>query len=332
MERTIPSSIERAFSARWSLRPSGRVRDVNFGDRLFRWVTSLFAAGALLTLAAMAIQMTRASAMSIRRFGFAFVTGTDWDPVREHFGALPFIYGTLISSLLALVIAVPVALGVAAFLSELSHSLVRRPLGFLVELLAAIPSVVYGLWGIFVLAPWLRQSVQPLLAHSLGFTPLFRGVPRGFGMLAGGLILAIMILPTIASVSRDVMRAVPDTFREGALALGATRWETVRTAVLPIARSGIVGAIILGLGRALGETMAVTMLIGNRAEISLSLFDPSASMASVIANEYTEASGDLYLSALSELGLLLFVVTVLLNIVARLLVWRVGRVPLRAGA
>jgi phosphate transport system permease protein len=202
---------------------------------------------------------------------------------------------------------------------------VRRPLGFVVELLAAIPSVVYGLWGIFVLAPWLRQTVQPALGKALGWTPLFSGTPRGFGMLAGGLILAIMILPTIASVSRDVMRAVPVVFREGALALGATRWETVRTAVLPMARSGIVGAVILGLGRALGETMAVTMLIGNRGEVSLSLFDPSATMASVIANEYAEASGDLYMSALSELGLLLFAVTVLLNIIARVLVWRVGR-------
>jgi phosphate transport system permease protein len=216
---------------------------------------------------------------------------------------------------------------VAIFLAELAPGWVRGPLGFIVELLAAIPSVVYGLWGVFVLAPWLREAVEPGLARVLGFLPLFQGTPRGFGMLAGGLILAIMILPTIASVSRDVMRAVPTIYREGALALGATRWEAVRIAVLPHARSGIVGAIILGLGRALGETMAVTMVIGNRAEISSSLFAPAATMASVVANEYTEASGDLYLAALSELGLLLFVVTVVLNVVARLLVWRVGRVP-----
>ena len=327
MERAMPGQVETTLTARPGLWPFRLSREVNFGDRLFRLVTGLFAAGTIAILAAMALQMTRASAASIQRFGWSFVSGSDWDPVRETFGAWPFIYGTVVSSLLALAIAVPVAIGVASYLSELAPSFVTRPLGFVVELLAAIPSVVYGLWGIFVLAPWLRNSVEPLLSSTLGFLPLFRGSPRGFGMLAGGLILAIMILPTIASVSRDVMRAVPTVFREGALALGATRWETVRIAVLPMARSGIVGAVILGLGRALGETMAVTMLIGNRAEVSLSLFAPSATMASVIANEYAEASGDLYLSALSELGLLLFAVTVLLNIVARLLVFRVGKLP-----
>lgn len=308
----------------WNSRLGG---EANIGDRVFRLVTATFAAGAIVLLAAMAIQMTRASALSLKRFGFGFITSSHWDPVQDLFGALPFIFGTVASSLLALLIAVPVSLGVAVFLAELAPGWVRRPLGFIVELLAAIPSVVYGLWGIFLLAPWLRETVQPGLAKALGFLPLFRGVPRGFGMLAGGLILAIMILPTIASVSRDVMRAVPTSYREAALALGATRWEAVRIAVLPHARSGIVGAIILGLGRALGETMAVTMVIGNRAEISTSLFAPAATMASVVANEYTEASGDLYLSALSELGLLLFAVTVILNIIARLLVWRVGRLP-----
>jgi phosphate transport system permease protein len=312
----------------WPARWGG---EVNLGDLGFRLITALFAGSAVLTLAAMAVQMTRASALSLERFGLRFITGRDWDPVREFFGALPFIYGTVVSSLLALVIAVPVSLGVAIYLAELAPLWVRRPLGFVIELLAAIPSVVYGLWGIFVLAPWLRGTVEPALERTLGFLPLFRGTPRGVGMLAGGLILAIMILPTIASVSRDVMRAVPNTLREGALALGATRWETVRAAVLPQARSGIVGAVILGLGRALGETMAVTMVIGNRAEISASLFAPSYTMASVIANEYTEASGDLYLAALSEIGLLLFAVTLALNMVARLLVWRVGRLPGGAG-
>jgi phosphate transport system permease protein len=299
--------------------------DVNRGDRIFRWITAAFAASGILLLAAMAVQMTHASALSIRQFGFGFVTGSEWDPVRDLYGAWPYVFGTVASSLLALIVAVPVALGVAITLSEFATDFVRRPLGFVVELLAAIPSVVYGLWGIFVLVPWLRESVQPPLGNWFGFVPLFRGAPRGFGMLAGGLVLAIMILPTVASVSRDVMRAVPTTFREAALALGATRWESVQMGVLPHARAGIVGAVILGLGRALGETMAVTMVIGNRAEVSLSLFDPSATMASVIANEYTEASGDLYLAALSQLGLLLFGVTVLLNIVARLLVWRVTR-------
>jgi phosphate transport system permease protein len=252
---------------------------------------------------------------------------SDWDPVRGSFGALPFVFGTLVSSLLALLIAVPISIGVATYLAELAPGWIRQPFGFMVELLAAIPSVVYGLWGIFVLTPWLREHVQPALAATLGFLPFFQGTARGYGMLAGGLILAIMILPTIASVARDVMRAVPGAFREGALALGATRWEAIRVGVLPMARSGIVGAIVLGLGRALGETMAVTMVIGNRAEISASLFAPSSTMASVIANEYTEAADDLYLSALSQLGLLLFLVTLLLNVLARVLVWRVGRLP-----
>lgn len=327
MQQPDASAGQRPFAARawpWGSRLGG---EANIGDRVFRLVTATFAAGAILLLAAMAIQMTRASALSLQRFGFGFITSRNWDPVQDLFGALPFIFGTIASSLLALLIAVPVSLGVAVFLSELAPGWVRKPLGFIVELLAAIPSVVYGLWGIFLLAPWLRETVQPGLAKALGFLPLFGGVPRGFGMLAGGLILAIMILPTIASVSRDVMRAVPTGYREGAMALGATRWETVRIAVFPHARSGIVGAIILGLGRALGETMAVTMVIGNRAEISASLFAPASTMASVVANEYTEASGDLYLSALSELGLLLFAVTVILNIIARLLVWRVGRIP-----
>jgi phosphate transport system permease protein len=327
MPRPDASAEQSPLGERGSTWSSWLGGEINLGDRVFRVVTAMFAASAILLLAAMSIQMTRASALSLRRFGLGFIVGSDWDPVQDLFGALPFIFGTVASSLLALLLAVPVSLGVAVFLSELAHGWVRRPLGFIVEMLAAIPSVVYGLWGIFVLAPWLRETVQPGLAQALGFLPFFGGVPRGFGMLAAGLILAIMILPTIASVSRDVMRAVPTSYREGALALGATPWETVRIAVLPHARSGIVGAIILGLGRALGETMAVTMVIGNRAEISASLFAPASTMASVIANEYTEATGDLYLAALSELGLLLFAVTVILNIIARLLVWRVARIP-----
>jgi phosphate transport system permease protein len=308
---------------------AGVAVEVNLGDRLFRWGTAAFAAVTVITLAAMAIQMTRASALSLSHFRAGFVTSTEWDPVRDLYGALPYIYGTLVSSFVALLIAVPVSLGVSILLSELAPGWLLRPAAFLVELLAAVPSVIYGLWGVFVLTPWLRESVQPPLQSALGFLPFFKGTPRGFGMMAGGMILAIMILPTISSVSREVMRAVPATLREGALALGSTRWEMVRTAVLPYARSGIVGAIILGLGRALGETMAVTMVIGNRAEISASLFAPSYTMASVIANEFTEASGDLYLSALSEIGLLLFLVTVVLNIAARLLVWRVSKVAAR---
>jgi phosphate transport system permease protein len=302
-------------------------REVNWGDFVFRRSTALIAGLVIAALAAMAFAMVRASRESLAKFGVGFVFSSVWDPVRDVYGALPFIFGTLASSLLALVFAVPISLGVAIFLSELAPSWLRGPVGFLVELLAAVPSVVYGLWGIFVLAPWLRDTVEPVLGKVLGFLPLFQGAQHGFGMLAGGIILAIMITPTISSVSREVLRAVPSALREGALGLGATPWESVRVAVLPYARSGLVGAIILGLGRALGETMAITMVIGNRAEISSSLFAPSYTMASVIANEFTEATGQLYLSALAEVGLLLFVVTVLLNVVARLLVWRVGRLP-----
>jgi phosphate transport system permease protein len=261
---------------------------------------------------------------AIRRFGLGFIVGRDWDPVAEGFGALPFIYGTLVSSLLAMLIAVPMALGAAVYLAELAPFWIRPPVGFLIELLAAVPSVVYGLWGIFVLAPFLRVWVQPALGSTLGFLPLFQGPPYGVGMLAAGLILSVMTVPFIATVSREVLLAVPNTQREAALALGATRWETTRIAVLRYGRSGLVGAVLLGLGRALGETMAVTMVIGNRPEISVSLFAPGYTMASVLANEFTEATSDLYLSALVEVGLLLLVVTIVVNTLARLLVWTVG--------
>jgi phosphate transport system permease protein len=302
-------------------------REANIGDLAFRRVTALFAASVIVLLLWMAWEMGLASKLSLAHFGLGFITSTDWDPVRDKYGGLPFIYGTVVSSLVALVIAVPISLGIAIYLSELAHPKLRTPMGFLVELLAAVPSVVYGLWGIFALAPWLRESVEPLLAKTLGFLPLFKGPQHGFGMLAGGIILAIMITPTVSSVSREVLRAVPAALREGAIGLGATRWEVVRVAVLPYAKSGLVGAIILGLGRALGETMAITMVIGNRAEIATSLFAPSYTMASVIANEFTEATGQLYLAALAEVGLLLFGVTVALNVFARLLVWRVGKLP-----
>lgn len=301
-------------------RPRG---EVNWGDRVFRIATAGFAGLLLLTIGVMCYQMVSASTLSIERFGLSFVTSREWNPVTEEFGALPFIYGTVVSSLVALFIAVPVSVGIAIFLSDLAPAWVRSPLGFLVELLAAVPSVVYGLWGIFALAPWMRETVEPLLRKTLGFLPLFSGPNQGFGMLTASVVLAIMITPTISSVSREVLRAVPQSYREATLALGATQWESIRTGVLPIARSGLLGATILGLGRALGETMAVTMLIGNRADISASLFAPGYTMASVIANEFTEATEDLYLAALAEIGLLLFVVTVLLNIVARMLVWQV---------
>ena len=303
--------------------------EVNWQDFLFRRWTALFALGVVLVLAALTYHMADASTESISVFGLGFIRGREWDPVHGVFGALPFIWGTVASSLLALLIAVPISLGIAIFLAELSPAWLREPVAFLVELLAAIPSVVYGLWGIFALSPWLREVVEPALAETFGFLPLFQGPRYGFGLLAGALILAIMITPTISSVSREVLRTVPTSLREGALALGATRWEAVRMAVLPYARSGLIGAAILGLGRALGETMAITMVIGNRPEISASLFAPSHTMASVIANEFSEATDALHLSALAEIGLLLFLVTVILNVAARLLVWRVGHAPAR---
>jgi len=270
-------------------------------------------------------ELTSRSKLSISKFGFAFFTGKTWDPVAGEFGAMPFIYGTLVSSLVALVLAVPLAVGVSVFVTELCPRKFRGIISFTVELLAAIPSVIYGLWGIFVLAPILRNSVQPWLSTYLGWTGMFVGPAYGIGMLAAGIILAIMIIPIIASITREVLIAVPQTQREAVLALGATRWEMVRMAVLRNARVGIMGGIILGLGRAIGETMAVTMLIGNRPEIAKSLFAPGYTMASVIANEFSEATDDLYLSALVEIGLVLLIVTVIVNACARLLVWSITR-------
>jgi len=304
----------------------GRFRgDTHRGDRVFSWITAASASIVILTVLAMTGQMLASSWLSLETFHWSFITSLEWNPVTEQFGALPFIFGTIVSSTVALALAVPVSFGVALFLSELAPEWLRNPFGFLVELLAAVPSVVYGLWGIFALAPLMRETVEPALRASLGFLPLFSGPNQGYGMLTASVVLAIMITPTIASVSREVLRAVPRAYREAALGLGATQWEAIRTGVFPVARSGLVGAVVLGLGRALGETMAVTMLIGNRADISASLFAPGYTMASVIANEFTEATEDLYLSALAEIGLLLFIITVLLNIFARFLVWRVGR-------
>jgi phosphate transport system permease protein len=270
------------------------------------------------------VALTAESMESIRRFGFGFLVSQNWNPIKGEFGALPFIYGTLVSSLVALLMSVPLSLGIAIFLVELAPQYLARPIGFLVELLAAIPSVVYGLWGIFVLAPFLRVYVEPQLGRWLGWTPLFTGPITGIGLLTGGIILAIMVTPIISAVVRDVLTAVPGSQREAALALGATKWETIRV-VLVNGAPGIAGAVILGLGRALGETMAVTMVIGNRPQISLSLFQPSYTIASAIANEFTEATESIYLSALVELGLILFLVTFVVNGIARLLVWNVTR-------
>lgn len=296
----------------------------NTGDAVFRILMFLVALLMVAIVVAMVIALATDAMASIRQFGFGFLTGHKWDPIKGEFGALPFVYGTVASSLIALLISVPFSLGIAIFLVEQAPHYIARPVGFLVELLAAIPSVVYGLWGIFVLAPFLREYVQPALASTLGFLPLFQGTITGIGLLTGGIILAIMVTPIISAVVRDVLAAVPGSQREAALALGATKWEMIRV-VLVNGAPGIAGAVILGLGRALGETMAVTMVIGNRAEISASLFAPSYTIASAIANEFTEATGDLYVSALVELGLILFLVTFIVNGIARLLVWNVTR-------
>jgi phosphate transport system permease protein len=294
-------------------------------DRIFKYAMVACGLAILGILVLIIYQLVARSSLSWHAFGFKFFVHSDWDPVNESFGALPFIFGTLISSLLALIIAVPLAVGVAVFTTEMCPPALRGPLSFFVELLAAIPSVIYGVWAIFVLVPLLRAYVQPFLARTLGWTGLFGGPPLGIGMLAAGIILAIMIIPIISSIAREVLMVVPQHQREAVLALGATRWEMIRVGVLRNARAGIVGGIILGLGRALGETMAVTMVIGNTPQIAKSLFAPGYTMASVLANEFSEATGDVYLSALIEIGLALFLVTIVVNALARLLVWTVTR-------
>jgi phosphate transport system permease protein len=297
---------------------------INLGDVLFKYTTMIFAIVVLSLILLMGVEMYIDSKPAILKFGWGFLAASVWDPVQEIYGALPFIFGTLVSSAIALVIALPLSLGVAIFLSELAPPWMERPLSFLIELLAGIPSIVYGLWGIFVLVPWIRMSVEPALSSAFGFLPIFRGAPYGFGMLAAGLILAVMVLPIVASISRDVLKSVPQTQREASLGVGATRWQSIRL-ILNDAKSGILGATLLGLGRAMGETMAVTMVIGNRPTVSYSLFDPGYTMASVIANEFTEATSDMYISALVEIALLLFVMTIIVNMLARLLVWSVTR-------
>ena|SRR5215203_5034260 len=297
----------------------------NHGDGIFKLLLTIAALTVPVLLGFLVFELWSGARPAVHQFGLNFVTTSVWDPVAEQFGALPLIFGTLLSSVIALVIAVPLSLGVAVYLTEFAPKVVRQPVAFLIGLLAAIPSVVYGLWGIFVLIPALRTTAFPLLRKLFGFVPLFQGPIYGPSMLAAGIILAIMIMPYIMSVTREVLLAVPNTQREAALALGATRWEAVTSAVVPYARSGIVGAIILGLGRALGETMAVTMLIGNRHEVSASLFAPGYTMAAAIANEFSEAVGDMHLSALAYVAFVLFVVTVVVNAGARLLIWRVAR-------
>jgi phosphate transport system permease protein len=304
-----------------------KVHETAIGDRIYEIVTTACALVVPALVIAIAIAIFAAAWPAFSKLGLSLVTSSDWDVGAGKFGAAPAIFGTLVSSTVALVIATPLAVGVAIFLSEFSPTWLRQPIGFLVDLLAAVPSVVYGLWGIFVLLPLLREQVMPFLRDRmhLGATPFFSGPAYGPSMLAAGIVLAIMALPYISAVSREVLMAVPRSQREAALALGATRWEMIRDAVIPYARSGIIGGIMLGLGRALGETMAVTMVIGNRPEISASLFAPGYTMASLIANEFSEATSDLHLSALMAVGAILFVITLIVNAVARWLVWQVSR-------
>ncbi|HVA58532.1 MAG: phosphate ABC transporter permease subunit PstC [Gemmatimonadaceae bacterium] len=296
------------------------------GDRIYRWLTTLAALMVPALLLFIGIEVFIAGWPAFRLAGFSFFTTSRWDPVHSVFGAAPAIFGTLVSSAIALLIATPLAVGAAVFLAELAPRWLRQPMSFLVDLLAAIPSVVYGLWGIFVLAPMMRQHIAPFIKETLhlGNLPIFSGPVYGPGMLTAGIILAIMVLPYISAVTREVLMAVPRSQREAALALGATKWEMIRDAVIPGARSGIVGGIVLGLGRALGETMAVTMVIGNTPKISASVFATGYTMASIIANEFNEAVSNEHASALMAVGASLMVITLVVNIIARWLVARVG--------
>jgi phosphate transport system permease protein len=289
------------------------------GDAIFKWFTFVMAMSVIVLIFLVGYELFKSSKLSLAKFGWRFLVSSDWDPVAEKFGALPFVFGTVVSSLIALIIAVPLSIGTALYLTELAPVWVRAPLAFLVQLLSAVPSVILGLWGIFVMVPWLRVNLFPWLRNAFGFSPLFQGPIYGVSILAGGIIIAIMILPIITSVSREIIRSVPGLQREAAYALGATRWEVTRIAVLSYAKKGLFGAVILGLGRALGETMAVTMVIGNRPEIAKSLFAPGYTLASVVANEFAEATTEIYLHALFEIGLVLLGVTVLVNALAQIL-------------
>jgi len=296
------------------------LRKLREGDEIARLITFLFAVSTVLVTLLLIIELWRDSALARHKFGLQFFFTRVWDPIAEQFGALPFIYGTLVTATVSLVIAVPLGIGAAIFLAELAPARLSDSLEFFIDLLAAVPSVIYGLLGVFIVVPLMRDYVQPGLKKTLGFLPLFSGPAYGVGFLTAGIVLAIMVIPYIISVSREVLMSVPRDQREAALSLGATRWESTWKVVVPFARTGITGSIFLALARALGETMAVTMVIGNTPTISASLFSPGYSIAAVIANEFTEATGDLYLSALIELGLVLFLLTFLLNGLARLLI------------
>ena len=288
-------------------------------DQSFRWLALLAAVTIVALIFLVGWELYRGAHLAVAKFGLGFLGSSTWDPVADRYGAWPFLFGTLVTSLIALVIAVPLGVGTALYLTEIAPVRLRQPLVMVIEMLAAVPSVIFGLWGVFVMIPWLRDNLFVWLKNTLGFLPLFQGPIYGVSVLAGGIIVAIMILPIVTSVSREILRSVPNLQREAAYALGATHWEVIRLAVLSYARRGIFGAAVLGLGRALGETMAITMVIGNRAEVSSSLFAPGYTLASVIANEFTEATTDLYLSSLFELGLVLLAVTILVNAIAQLM-------------
>jgi phosphate transport system permease protein len=294
-----------------------RLRD---GDEIARLITFLFAASVVLVTLLLVFELWQGSVLPRHKFGFNFFLTRVWDPIFDQFGALPFIYGTVVTALVALFIAVPLGIGAAIFLAELAPQKISDTLQFFIDLLAAVPSVIYGLLGVFIVIPLMRESIQPALKRTLGFLPFFQGPAYGVCFLTAGIVLAIMVIPYIISVSREILLSVPRDQREAALALGATRWESTWKVVVPFARGGIMGSIFLALARALGETMAVTMVIGNTPAISTSLFSPGYSIAAVIANEFTEATGDLYLQSLIELGLVLFLLTFILNGVARLLI------------
>ncbi len=301
-------------------------RSFRHGDRPYLVVLVIAVLSVLALVVGIGYELWQNSSLARQAFGWNFLVSTAWDPaLNDQFGALPFIYGTLITSAIALLVAIPLGLGTAIFLAELAPGWLRRPLGFLAELLAAVPSVIYGMWGLFVFIPAFVRPLAELLNRSLGFLPLFKGPVFGPSRMAAGLLLAIMVLPTITAISRDVLRAIPDSQREAALAMGSTRWEMIVQVLIPYGSSGLLGAVILGLGRALGETIAVTMVIGNNLDLTASLLHPGYTMASVIANEFTEATFALYLHALIEIGLILFIITLLINVLARLLIWRVGR-------
>jgi len=295
------------------------------GDVVFRYLTTFFAFSILGILALMLYEMASESMPSIKAFGWRFVSSSEWDAVQEVFGALPYLYGSVVSAALALLLATPLSIGAALFITEIAPKRWGAVIAPLVELLAAIPSVIYGLWGVLIMAPWLQLTVQPFLIEHFGFLPLFQGAPYGVSMLAAIFILMIMVIPIITSITREVLLAVPQSQKEAAIALGATRWEMIKMAILPYGRSGIMGAAILGLGRAIGETMAVTMVIGNAPNISLSLLSPAYTMPSVIANEFAETTSKLHGAALMEIGLILMVVTLAINALARLLIWSVSK-------